>query len=83
MLAEKKDSDEIFAVKSIKKKSTVENDEVKYVFTEKRVSALASGYPFVTTLHSTFQTVVNVWHKTLKPVHNTPKTLEIAFHSEN
>jgi len=58
MLAEKKDSDEIFAVKSIKKKSTVENDEVKYVFTEKRVSALASGHPFVTTLHSTFQTVV-------------------------
>lgn len=60
MLAEKKGGDELFAVKVIKKKKTVENDAVKNVFAEKRVSALASGYPYLTALHSTFQTVVTV-----------------------
>ena len=59
-MAEKKDSDELFAVKVIRKKKVVEDDDVKSVFTEKRVSALASGYPYLTALHSTFQTVVTV-----------------------
>ena len=67
MLAEKKGSNELFAVKAIKKKKTIENGDVKNVFTEKRVSALVSGYPFLTTLHCAFQTVVTVSHKTLRP----------------
>ena len=69
MLAEKKGSDQLFAVKSIEKKKTVKNGDVKNVFTEKRVAALASGYRFLTALHSTFQTAVTVWHKPLRPVH--------------
>ena len=67
MLAVKKGSDQLFAVKAIKKKKTVRNGDVKHVFTEKRVAALASGYSFLTALHSTFQTVVTVWHKPLRP----------------
>ena len=63
MLAEKKGSDQLFAVKSIMKKKTVKNGDVKQVFTEKRVLALASGYPFLTALHSAFQTAVIVWQK--------------------
>ena len=57
MLAEKKGSDQLFAVKTIMKKKTVnvKNGLVKQVFTEKRVLALASGYPFLTArLHSAF-----------------------------
>ena len=60
MLAEKKGSDQLFAVKAIKKNKTVTNGDVKHVFTEKRVLALASGYRFLTALHSTFQTAVTV-----------------------
>ena len=60
MLAEKKGSDQLFALKTIVKKKTVKNNDVKQVFTEKRVLALASGYPFLTSLHSAFQTAVTV-----------------------
>ena len=61
MLAEKNGSDQLFAVKTIMKKKMIKrNGLVKQVFTEKRVLALASGYPFLTALHSTFQTAVTV-----------------------
>ena len=60
MLAEKKGSDQLFAVKTIVKKKTIKNNDVKQVFTERRVLALASGYPFLTALHSAFQTAVTV-----------------------
>ena len=61
MLAEKKGSDQVFAVKTIIKKRTAKNVNVpKQVFTERRVLALASGYPFLTALHSAFQTAVIV-----------------------
>ena len=66
ILAEKKGSDQLFAVKTIMKKKTVKNGLVKQVFTEKSVLALASGYPFLTALHSAFQTAVTVWHKPLR-----------------
>ena len=60
MLAEKKGSDQLFAVKTIKKKKTVQNGDVRHVFTEKRVLALASAHPFLTALYSAFQTAVTV-----------------------
>ena len=60
MLAEKKGSDELFFFFFIKKKKTVQNGDVKHVFTEKRVLALASAHPFLTALHSAFQTAVTV-----------------------
>ena len=60
MLAEKKGSDQLFAVKTITRKKTVQNGDVKQVVAEKRVLALASAHPFLTALHSTFQTAVTV-----------------------
>ena len=61
MLAEKKGSGQLFAIKTIVKKKNIKNVDVpKQAFTEKRVLALASGYPFLTALHSAFQTAVNV-----------------------
>ena len=63
-MAEKKGSDQLFAVKTIVKRKTVKSGLVKQVFSEKRVLALASGYPFLTALHSAFQTAVIVLAQT-------------------
>ena len=75
-MAEKKGSDQLFAVKTIIKKKTVQNGDVKHVFTEKRVLASASAHPFLTALHSAFQTAVTVWHKPPSFVHVTLEKFE-------
>ena len=69
LLAELSGSGKYFAIKALKKDVVLEDDDVEATMVEKRILALGCNHPFLTHLHSTFQSPVSPAIYLMSPEH--------------
>jgi len=60
LLAELKGTGQVYAIKALKKDVVLEDDDIDCYMVERRVMQLGITHPFLTHLHSTFQSPVRV-----------------------
>lgn len=63
MLATEKTTQQLYAIKALKKEFIIQNDDVKSTKLEKRIfqAASAAHHPFLVNLHSCFQTDTRIY----------------------
>jgi len=63
ILAELKGTQQMYAIKALKKDVVLEDDDIECYMVERRVMQLGINHPFLTHLHSTFQSPVRTCDK--------------------
>lgn len=60
MLAELTGKNKFYAIKALKKDVVLEDDDIQCTMVERRILALGCNHPYLTHLHSTFQSPVSL-----------------------